>query len=165
MLIPKAVADKLNAQVKEEFASYWIYLQMSYNLHNLGYHGFAKWFEQQAGEELQHATKIANFLVEVGATVKLPVLDAPKADYKSVKEIVQTALDHEKHITKCINECVDVAAKNNDKASENFLMWFVDEQVEEVVTAQKLLAMVEAAGDQKIHLFMLEGRIFSLRGE
>jgi ferritin len=129
----------------------------------MGYHGFAKWFEQQAGEELLHATKIASYLVEVGAIVKLPVLDAPKADYKSVKEVVETALNHEKHITKCINECIDVAAKNSDRASENFLMWFVDEQVEEVVTAQKLLAMVDAAGESKIHLFMLEGRIFSLR--
>jgi ferritin len=163
MLIPQAVADKLNVQVKEEFFSYWTYLQMSYNLHAMGYRGFAKWFEAQAGEEMGHATKIAGYLVEVGAPVKLAALEMPRADYKSVKEIVETALEHEKKITRLINECADVAEKNNDKATENFLAWFIDEQIEEVSTAQKLLDMVSAAGDQKIHLMMLEGRIFDLR--
>ncbi len=164
MLIPQAVADKLNAQVKEEFFSYWTYLQMAYKLHEMGLHGFAKWFDKQAGEEMAHATKIAHYLVEVGAPVKLGTLETPKADYKSVKEIVETALEHEKKITRLINECADVAEKANDRATANFLAWFIDEQIEEVATAQKLLDLVSAAGDQRIHLLMIEGRIFELRG-
>lgn len=164
MMISDAMSAKLNQQVKEEFFSYWTYLAMSYKLHEMGFRGYAKWFELQAGEEMSHATKIAGYLVEVGAAVKLGTLETPKADYGSVKEIVQTALDHEKKITRLINECVDLAAKENDHATGNFLAWFVDEQVEEVATAQQLLNLVSLA-TEKIQLLMIEGRIFELRGK
>jgi ferritin len=162
MMISETMAAKLNQQVKEEFFSYWTYLAMSYKLHEMGFRGFAKWYEVQAGEEMGHATKIAKYLVEVGAVVKLGTLETPKADYGTVKEIVQTGLDHEKKITRLINECVDVADKENDHATSNFLAWFVDEQVEEVATAQKLLNLVTLA-TEKIQLLIMEGRIFELR--
>lgn len=164
MMISDAMAAKLNQQVKEEFFSYWTYLAMSYKLHEMGFRGYAKWFEMQAGEEMAHATKIAHYLVEIGAAVKLGTLETPKSDYGSVKEIVQTALDHEKKITRLINECVDLANKENDHATGNFLAWFVDEQVEEVATAQQLLNLVSLA-TEKIQLLMIEGRIFELRGK
>lgn len=162
MQISQTMAEKLNVQVREEFFSYWTYLAMSYRLSNLGFRGFAKWYEAQAAEEMVHAIKIANYLVEVGAEVKLGQLDVPKSDYKTVKEVVQKGLDHEKYITDCINRLVDAANKENDYATSNFLAWFVDEQVEEVSTAQKLLDMVSVA-DDKIHLLLLESRIFDLR--
>lgn len=162
MMISETMAAKLNTQVKEEFYSYWVYLAMSYKLHGMGFRGYAKWYDIQAKEEMNHATKIAGYLKEVGAPVKLGTLETPKADYASVKEIVQTALDHEKKITRLINECVDLAAKENDHATSNFLAWFVDEQVEEVATAEKLLDMVSLA-TEKIQLLLLEGRIFELR--
>lgn len=164
MMISDAMSAKLNQQVKEEFHSYWIYLAMSYKLHEMGFRGYAKWFEMQAAEEMSHATKIAHYLVEVGAAVKLGTLETPKSDYGSVKEIVQTALDHEKKITRLINECVDMANKDNDHATGNFLAWFVDEQVEEVATAQQLLNLVSLA-TEKIQLLMIEGRIFELRSK
>jgi len=164
MMISEAMAAKLNTQVKEEFFSYWTYLAMSYKLHSMGFRGYAKWYELQAGEEMTHATKIAGYLKEVGAPVKLGTLETPKSDYASVKEIVQTALDHEKKITRLINECVDLANKDNDHATANFLAWFVDEQVEEVATAQQLLDLVSLASE-KIQLLLLEGRIFELRSK
>lgn len=164
MMISAAMSAKLNTQVKEEFFSYWTYLAMSYKLHEMGFKGYAKWYELQAGEEMGHATKIAKYLVEVGAPVKLGTLDTPKSDYGSVKEIVQTALDHERKITKLINECVDLADKENDHATSNFLAWFVDEQVEEESTALQLLNLVSLA-TEKIQLLMIEGRIFELRGK
>ncbi len=162
MQISENMATKLNEQIRQEFFSYWTYLAMAYKLHSMGFKGFAAWYEAQAGEEMTHATKMAGYLVEVGAEVKLGTLETPKSDYKSVQEIVKTALDHERMITGRINDLAAEAAKESDRATENFLMWFIDEQVEEESTARQLLDMVELA-KEKIQLLLLEGRIWKLR--
>ncbi len=163
MQISENMAKKINEQIEAEFFSYWTYLAMAYKLHHMGFKGFAAWYEAQATEEMTHATKMAGYLVEVGAEVKLGTLKAPKSDYSSVQEIVKTALDHEKMITGRINDLIDVAQSENDRATENFLMWYIDEQVEEESTARQLLEMVELA-KEKIQLLLLEGRIWRLRG-
>ena len=158
MMISETMAAKLNQQVKEEFNSYWIYLAMSYSFYSMGLYGFAKWFEAQAAEEQKHAMKIAGYLVEQGAKVKLTALETPKTDYASAQEICQGAVDHEKKITRLIHELVDLANKENDHATASFLAWFVDEQVEEVSSTTKVLDMVKLATD-KVHLLMLESRL------
>jgi ferritin len=163
MMISETMAARLNQQIKEEFFSYWLYTSMSYAYEAMGLKGFAKWFQMQADEEKGHAVKIAGYLVDQGARVKLTALPQPKTDYASVVEIVQETLDHEKQITKMIHELVALANKENDFATANFLAWFVDEQVEEVSTSQRLLDMVTLAGENKIQLYIIEGRIFQLR--
>ncbi len=162
MMISDTMAAKLNQQVKEEFFSYWIYLAMAYRFETMGLKGFAKWFQQQAEEEKGHALKIAGYLVEQGAEVKLMALDAPRSDYASAQEIVQAAVDHEKKITRQIHDLVALANKEDDFATAGFLAWFVDEQVEEVSTVQQLLDMVSLAKD-KVQLLLMENRIFALR--
>ena len=162
MMISEVMAAKLNTQVKEEFNSYWIYLGMSYALYNMNLRGYAKWFEEQAGEEQKHGMKIAKYLVEQGAKVKLGALESPKSEYASVEEIAKGSLDHEIKITKLIHELMDLAGKENDHATASFLSWFVDEQVEEVAIATQLLQLVKLTKEPG-QLLMLEGRIFELR--
>ena len=164
MMISESMAAKLNQQVKEEFNSYWIYLAMTFSFHSMGLKGFAKWFEQQAVEEQGHAMKISKYLVEQGAKVKLMDLPTPKSDYASAVEICQAAVDHEKKVTRLINECMDLAVKENDHATASFLGWFVDEQVEEVSSTSYLLDMVKLASGPG-QLLMLEDRIMRIREE
>lgn len=159
MMISETMAAKLNQQVKEEFFSKWMYLAMAYSFYAMGLKGFAKWFEGQAAEEEAHAVKIAGYLVEQGAKVKLTALDAPKGEYASAQEIVQAAVDHEMKVTRLIHECVDLANKENDHATASFLSWFVDEQVEEVSSTTQLLDMVKLTADNKIQLLMLQGHL------
>jgi ferritin len=163
MMISETMAAKLNQQVNEEFFSYWSYLAMAFQFESMGLKGFAKWYQLQADEEKSHAMKIAGYLVEQGAKVNLAALSAPKTDYASAQEIVQATVEHEKKITRLIHELMDLAGKENDFATQSFLGWFVDEQVEEVSVAQQLLDMVKLAGDNKVQLFIVEGRIFALR--
>jgi ferritin len=162
MMISETMSARLNQQVKEEFYSYWIYIAMSFAFEGMGFRGFAKWYLLQAEEEKKHAMKIAAYLIEQGARVRLTALDTPKVDFKSVVEIAQETLDHEVLITKMIHDLVELATKENDYATVSFLDWFVNEQVEEVSTSQRLLDMVKMAGD-KVQLLMLESRIFELR--
>ncbi|MEW6411463.1 MAG: ferritin [Candidatus Zixiibacteriota bacterium] len=159
MMISKNMAKALNGQVKEEFFASWTYTAMGYAFESMNLKIFAKWFFKQAGEEKEHAEKIAQYLIDQGAEVKLTALEAPKTDYKSAEEIVTAAVQHEIKVTKMIHKLVDMARKENDHATDNFLQWFVDEQVEEVASTQELLDMVKMASGPG-QLFMLENRLY-----
>jgi ferritin len=162
MMISESMAARLNQQVKAEFFSYWMYLAMAYRFESMGLKGFSKWYQLQAEEEKGHALKIAGYLVEQGAEVKLTALEDPKTDYASAQEIVQDTVEHEKKITRLIHELMGLANKEDDFATASFLGWFVDEQVEEVSIAHQLLDMVKLAND-KVQLLLMESRIFALR--
>jgi ferritin len=161
MMISEKMAAKLNEQVMEEYASDWIYRQMAYELEEMNLKVFSQWFHKQADEERTHADKIAHYLLDQGAGVRLPELPKPKTEYKSVEEICEAAVEHEKYITKKIHELWDLAHEENDKATLSMLNWFVDEQVEEVATTTELLEMVRLAKSPG-QILMLEGRIWRM---
>lgn len=158
MHISQEMADKLNEQVRNEFESYWVYLQMSFELEAMGFKGFAKWFSSQADEEKVHAHKLCKYLLDQDADVILTDLPKPKHGYKSVLEIVETSLKHEIKISDDINKLMALARRGHDFASETFLNWFVQEQVEEVSVVTDLLAMVKMAPDSQ-SLLLLEDRL------
>lgn len=163
MMISQKMVDKINDQITYEYYSYWVYQQMAFQLNGMGLQVFTQWFNLQAKEEVAHAEKMANYLLDQGAEVALGQLDKPKNDYKSVEEIVKEALDHEIIVTKRINEIMALAKDENDFPTSAFFQWFVDEQVEEVATANQLLDMVKMV-DSPGQLLILEDRIMSLRG-
>ncbi|MFH2056893.1 MAG: ferritin [bacterium] len=161
MMISKKMETKLNAQIKEEYNSEWIYRSMAYALEGMNLSVFGQWFHKQADEEASHAQKIAKYVLNQGGAVKLGELPAPKSDWKSVEEICETAVKHEIHITECINKLWDEAHKESDKATLSMLNWFVDEQVEEVATTTQLLEMVKLAKTPG-QIMMLEGRVWRM---
>jgi len=167
MMIPQKVADRLNEQVNHEYFASWTYTAMAWALERMNLKAFAKWFFIQVKEEIGHAEKIANYIIDQGGTVKLKALAEPKSDYKSVEEILQTALDYEKKVTKQVHEILALARSENDPATENFIAWKVAEQVEEVSSVEYLLAIVKTTSTPK-ELFMIEGKIAKIvaaRGE
>ena len=162
MMIPQKVADRLNLQIKYEFYSYWLYQQMAFNLEAMGLKVFAQWFTEQGAEEQMHGMKIAKYLLDQDAEVKLMALEEPTHQWDSVEAVVQAAVDHEIEVTENINECVDYAVEAKDHATQNFLIWFVNEQVEEVATAKELLGLVKMARTPD-QILLLESRIMDLR--
>ena len=134
-----------NEQIKNEFYSAYMYLSMSAYFSDLGLPGFAGWMRVQAQEEITHATKMYDYVLTRGEKVALKAIDAPPLTWKNPLAVMEAALKHEKFVTKCINEMTDLAIKEKDHASKNFLVWFVDEQVEEeqsfndIVSALKLI--------------------------
>ncbi|UCG61143.1 MAG: ferritin [Candidatus Zixiibacteriota bacterium] len=161
MMISQKVADKLNEQVKNEFFANWTYLSMAYAFESMNLKIFAKWFFKQAEEEREHAEKIAQYLLDQGAEVKLTALDKPQTGFKSAEEIVAGAVAHEKQVTRNIHDLVDLARAEKDHATENFLQWFIEEQVEEVASTTELLEMVKMAQGPG-QLFVLENRLYHM---
>ncbi len=116
----------------------------------------ANWMTFQAQEEVAHAMKIYNHIVERGGRVKLAAIDGPPTEWKSAVDVFESAYKHEQHVTKLIHDLVALAIQENDYASKSMLDWFVDEQVEEEATASAIVAQLKMIGDNAAALFMLD---------
>ena len=144
----------LNEQIKHELDSAYLYLSMASYFHKENLSGFAHWMEQQANEEVEHAMKIFHFLHDLGQDVTLLALDKPKKNWKSAEQVFKEAWEHEKLVTSLINKILESAKKEKLYAVEQFLQWFVEEQVEEEVNTSSIYYKIKLAGKQG--LFMLD---------
>ena len=152
MMISKTMHAKLNEQITAEFSAAHAYLAMTCSFERMGLKILAKRFLEQHDEEREHARKIVKYVQEVGGVVKLEAIPKPKSDYRSIKEIVQAALESEQRVTGMINDLVALADSDKDYATRSFLNWFVDEQVEEVSSMTDLLTLVELAGENVLQV-------------
>ena len=160
-MISKNIQTALNKQLNAEFYSSYFYLSMSAYFEAKDLQGFAKWFRMQADEEYAHAMKIFDYVYQVGGEVALQKIDGPKTKWNSFLEVFKDTFEHEQKVTKSINTLVDLAQKEKDHATVNFLQWFVSEQVEEEATAQMNVKKMEMIGDSKSGLFMLDNELGS----
>lgn len=162
MMISEKMNERLNDQINYELYSSYIYLAMAAAFEKMGLKVFAQYYYIQSDEERMHAMKIFKFVVDVAGKIILKSIDEPKAKYDSVEEIAQIARDHELKVTARINDLVALAEEEKDFASRSFLQWFVDEQVQEVATADELLTLVKMAGPSQI--LNLEYRVSTMLG-
>ena len=156
MAINKNVEKILNEQINAEFWSAYFYLSMSNYFNATGMPGFANWMKVQAEEEYLHARKFYDYLVAAGGRAIMEGIKSPKIEWSSVEEVFTETLEHEIFITDCVNDLVTLALEEKDHATNSFLTWFVDEQVEEVATAEQILHEVKMIADSKQGLFMLD---------
>ncbi len=157
MMIPQPVVDKLNQQIANEFGAAHNYLAMACRFDELGLKMLSQFFFRQSDEEREHGRKILDYVLEVGADVKLQATPEPRGDMSTPKTIVKSALEQEKEVTRQINDIAATAEANKDFATRSFINWFIDEQVEEVSSMSELLNLVELAGED--HLLQVEMRV------
>jgi ferritin len=152
MLISKELANKMMEQVRNEFAAGLQYLAIAIYFEQDAMDNTAAFFYAQAEEEKEHAMKLLHYVVETGGDAELLPIPAPKVKITSAEGAFQAALDWEVEVTGQINALVDLARQQNDYLGRQFLNWFVNEQLEEVTTMEKYLAMVKKMGDKNIIL-------------
>lgn len=155
-MISKKMAEMLNEQLNKEYFSSYLYLSMAAYCADRSLEGFANWFRVQAQEEHTHALKFYDYLQQQQARVLLKAISEPPADFSSVSDAATQALKHEKFVTKSIHEIYTLAAEERDYATQNFLNWFVTEQVEEEASAQLLVDKLEMIGESKGSLLYLD---------
>ena len=155
-MIGKKLNDAMNEQIKNELESYYIYLSMAAWLHSKALDGMGHWMRVQAHEEMLHAMKFFNHLIDRGGKVALKDLRQLKAQWKSPREVFQDAFEHEKFISKKINDLMSSARQEKEFASEPLLAWFTDEQIEEESNASKITEQLEMVGADKSGLLMLD---------
>ncbi len=153
-LIGKAVEDSLNKQAVEEFSASAQYTAMAFYFESETLPQLAEFFHAQADEEREHAMKLLSYISEAGGQPIVPGSREPKNHFEDAEEVVEMALNQEVTVTNQINNLVDIAIKENDHLTRNFLQWFVDEQLEEVSSMSDLLSVVRRAG--KTNLLLVE---------
>jgi ferritin len=151
MLSPDLEA-RLNEQMRKEFASSHLYLQMASHFEGAGFRGFSAWMRAQAAEEHVHAMKFFDFILDRGGTAVLGSIDAPPSDYGSPLEIFEASLAHERMITASI----DALYEGADRATSAFLDWFATEQVEEEAMVSQIVESLKLAGDSGPALLIMD---------
>ena len=158
-MINSKVEGALNDQIRKEFYSSYLYLSMAAQFESMNLKGFAHWMQVQANEETKHGMKIYGHVVERGGKVILQPIDAPPSNWKSAKEMFTAAYQHEQKVTESINKIVELARTKKDNATEVFLQWFVNEQVEEEATANEIAQKLKLIGDNAPALIILDGEL------
>jgi ferritin len=147
MLISKELENAINNQVGAEFAASLQYVSIAAYFDADDLPQLAAFFYRQAEEEKEHAMKFAHYIVEAGGQVRIPAIADTKYDFQNAEECAQAALAWETDVTKMINNLMDIAVKDKDYISQQFLAWFVTEQLEEIATMSTLLRTIQRAGD------------------
>ncbi|MDR1651120.1 MAG: ferritin [Synergistaceae bacterium] len=152
-MLRESVFKALNDQVNAEYFSAYLYMGMAAYAENAGFKGTAHWLLNQAKEEAAHGARIFEYILERGSLPILSDIAASPANYGSIREVFAKVVSHEKHVTDLINDIADLAVKERDHASYRFILWYVEEQVEEVSSAEDILNKVTAAGDSAALLY------------
>ncbi|UBM60999.1 ferritin [Marinilongibacter aquaticus] len=135
--------EMLNKQSKMEATASNKYLAMASWLEVNGFLHAAEYLYKQAEEEREHFLKLFKYINEVGGVALTPSIDQVKVDYSSIREVFDTALESEITVTKSINKIVAKCRELNDFATEEFMMWYVNEQREEEANARRALELFD----------------------
>ena len=123
---------------------------------SIGLEGFAKWMKVQAKEEFGHAMRIYDFLIDLGEKVTFDKIEKPEDNFKSVIDVFEKTLEHEKKITKNIENLYSLAKEKNDYQAEVFLHWFINEQVEEEKQAKIIIEKLKKIEGREYLILMFD---------
>lgn len=146
MLISATINDAINKQIGHELGNSNQYLAIAAYFEGECLFGLAKIFMKQAEEEREHALKFLKFLQDAGGTVVIPAIAEPQNTFRSAEDAAQVAYDSEIRTTGQINDLMTLAISEKNYIAMNMLQWFVNEQLEEVSSAQTRLAVIKRAG-------------------
>jgi ferritin len=155
-VIDSRIEAALNEQLNLELRSAYAYLAMSAYCEGQSLSGFAHWLRAQSREEVDHAMRFYNFIIDRGGRVMLGDLGKPRDDFGSPLQVFEESLEHERSVTRAINELYSLTTEANDYASQAFLNWFVTEQVEEEKTVEGIIDDLQRVGQQGEALYLLD---------
>jgi ferritin len=148
MLISEKLASSMNQQVGNELGAANQYVNIAAYFDSESLPQLAAFFYRQADEEREHAMKFVHYIVAAGGKVAVPGIEQPLAEIDSAEHAAKLSLDWELEVTNQINSLMGMAAEENDYIGQDFLRWFVNEQLEEVSTMDELLSVIRRAGPQ-----------------
>jgi ferritin len=148
MKISQRLNDAINKQIGEELKASNAYANMAAYFNSLGLLKLTAMFLDQSEEEREHAMKFLHYLMEVDGKVAIPAIPEVPHHYESVKAAFESALGWEKDVTAKIDNLMDLAVEDKDYAAQDFLRWYVTEQVEEEATMSHLVLVAEALEDR-----------------
>ena len=165
MRISTELAKAINDQISYEASSTQAYVAIGSWCERTGYNGGATFFFEQAVEENTHMLKFVHYLNNAGAEAIIPATEKPKGNFDSLESTFQAGLKSEQTVTKLINNLVEIAEREKDRATYSFLQWFVSEQIEEETLFGTILQKFEIIGREKVAIYQIDQSLASIRSE
>lgn len=159
MKLKNSIEKALNRQVNQEMAAAYAYLAASAWFESENLSGFSHWMEMQRQEELGHAQRLIEYLHDRGGKLELEAVAKPKSDFETIMAVFQEALTNEENNTRSIHDLYQLSVDEKDYATQSFLKWFIDEQVEEESTMHDMIGLLEHAGDDRSALLVLNEQV------
>jgi ferritin len=147
MVANQKIVAAINEQMGNEFSAMLQYYAIAAHFGAEGLPELSAHFYKQAEEEKEHALRFIQFVIDTGARVKIPAVSAPQAHFEVAADAVKLSLEQEEQVTTQINALVSMAKAEADYTVDNFLQWFIKEQLEEVASMGQLLRVVQRAGE------------------
>jgi bacterioferritin B len=145
-------ASLLNEQIGHEFSASQQYVAIAVYYDGDALPQLAGHFYQQALEERNHAMMIVQYLMDADLPVTIPGIDGVRTEFANIAEPVALALDQERRVSAQIAALAGAARDDGDFMGEQFMQWFLKEQVEEVASMTTLLRVVERAADNALQV-------------
>ena len=155
MISPKLLAA-LNDQINAELGSAYLYLAMAAHFEATNLQGSAAWMRRQAREEVGHAMKIFDFVVDRDGRVTLQAIAQPQVQFGSTLEVWESALKQEQGVSARIHALYTLALEEKDYPTQTMLQWFITEQVEEEKTAKSILDQVKMIGPASSAIYFVD---------
>jgi len=158
-MLSKKMEAEFNEQINKEMYSAYLYLAMATYCANTGFMGFANWMRVQTQEEMAHAMKMYDYVIERGGNVELFTINQPDQTWANLTNVFEATLKHEQFVTSCINHLMEVAMEEKDFASIAFLNWYVNEQIEEEANADELVKKLQFIANDKNAMLLLNNEL------
>jgi ferritin len=160
-MIKESISKILSEQVNAEYYSAYLYLAMAAYADRAGFKGISNWLLVQAQEEMAHGIHIYRHILERGAAPSFTDIKVPQTSFGSIKEVFEKVLLHERHVSELINRIASLAQEERDHATYNFILWYVNEQVEEEASAEELVTRINLAGNNPGLIYHLDAVLAS----
>lgn len=162
-MLKEKVEKILVEQIGKEAYSSNLYLSMAVWAETNGYPGVAQWMYAQADEERMHMLKFIEYINERGGKGIIPAIDKPPFDFKSVSDLFARTYEHEQYISESINDIVAVCMEERDFPTNQWVQWFVTEQIEEEASVTEIIDRLNLIGDSG-NLYHFDRDIMGMRG-
>lgn len=161
-ILKEEIVTILNKQIKMEAQASAAYLAMANWCDLEGYENSSDYFYKQSDEERKHQLKLFKYLTDMECHAVSPTVEESQHEFSSLRSVFETALESEIAVTDSIHDIVRACRKEGDIATEEFMRWFVQEQIEEEYVARRILELFDVLGEDKIALGMFEERVLTV---
>jgi ferritin len=164
-MLSKPVLDLMNEQIAHEFYSAFLYLSMAAYFESENLPGCAGWMRVQFKEEQEHAMKFYDYILDRGGKVSLKALPQPDVAFTSPLDVFKKSYEHEQKVTALINNIYAAATDAKDTATQVFLHWFINEQVEEEKNVSSITEILTKIGSSVGGLYQIDHQLGKRGGE
>jgi ferritin len=162
-MLNKKIEAALNSQLEIEAFSSQYYLSIASWAEANGLNGTATFFYEQSDEERMHMLRVLKFINERGGRAVVPQIEKPDQEFKSITNVFNEFLLHELEVTEKVNEVVGICIEEKDYSTQNFMQWFVSEQIEEEALVRTIIDKLNLIGDEKSGLYMFDRDLASIK--